>query len=228
MILKELRKLLWPAFLRCWEENRTAEAFSRCMAASAVMQTWGSHDTEQAANARERFEAEAMPHLNDLFRTASRLTGNRERAEDAVQETYLQAWRSFNRFQPGTNCRAWMFKILFHCVQHDRRKWFRFPLLKDTEEFLEANLTYTPPVPEHLTHEEILEALNRIPPDFRSVVLLVDVEEFGYKEAAEILSIPIGTVMSRLSRGRRLLREDLSKVAAEYGLRSPAKEAQGA
>src|SRR5882724_5513282 len=98
----------------------------------------------------ERFEAEAMPHLNDIFRTASRMLGDRARAEDVVQEVFLQAWKSFARFQSGTNCRAWLYKILFHCVNHHRRKWFRFPLLKDTEEFLEANLTYTEPVPEQL------------------------------------------------------------------------------
>src|SRR5687768_16506188 len=139
----------------------------------------------------ERFEIEAMPHLNDIFRTATRLTGERARGEDVAQEVYLQAWKSFHRFAPGTNCRAWLFKILFHCVNHQRRKWFRFPLLKETEEFLEANLTYSPPVPEHLTDQEILAALDRIPAEFRAIVLLVDVEEFAYKEAADIAGVPI-------------------------------------
>ena len=72
-----------------------------------------------------------MPHLNDIFRTATRILGDRARAEDVAQEVYLQAWKSFHRFEPGTNCRAWLFKILFHCVNHHRRKWFRFPLLKE-------------------------------------------------------------------------------------------------
>ena len=174
------------------------------------------------------FEAEAMPHLNDLFRTAARVLGDRARAEDVVQEVYLQAWKSFDRFESGTNCRAWLFKILFHCINHHRRKWFRFPLLKETEEFMEANLTWSPPVPEHLTDEEILAALDRIPADFRAVVLLADVEEFSYKEAAEILSIPIGTVMSRLSRGRRLLREQLSGVAKSYGIATAAVQGRRA
>src|SRR5579884_2310098 len=71
----------------------------------------------------DRFESEAMPHLNDIFRTASRLLGDKARAEDVAQEVYLQAWKSFDRFEPGTNCRAWLFKILFHCVNHHRRKW---------------------------------------------------------------------------------------------------------
>ena len=176
--------------------------------------------------ATERFEIEALPHLNDIFRTATRILGERVRAEDVAQEVYLQAWKSFDRFESGTNCRAWLFKILFHCVNHHRRKWFRFPLLKETEEFVEANLTYAPPIPEHLTDEEILAALDRIPADFRSVILLVDVEEFAYKEAADILSIPIGTVMSRLSRGRKLLKEQLADIARSYGIGKTAAEGQ--
>ena len=171
-----------------------------------------------ARSAAERFETEAMPHLSDIFRTAARILADTARAEDVAQEVYLQAWKSFHRFEPGTNCRAWLFKILFHCVNHHRRRWFRFPLLKETEEFLEANLTAAEPVPEKLTDREILAALDRIPSDFRAVVLLVDVEEFAYKEAAEILSIPIGTVMSRLSRGRKLLKDQLSDVALSYGI----------
>ncbi len=183
---------------------------------------------EDQLSAAERFESEAMPHLKDIFRTASRLVGEHGRAEDVAQEVYLQAWKSFDRFETGTNCRAWLFKILFHCVNHHRRKWFRFPLLKTTEEFIETNLTYVPPIAEHLTDEEVLAALDRIPSDFRSVVLLVDVEEFAYKEAADILSVPIGTVMSRLSRGRKLLREQLVDVARSYGIGPMAAEGQSA
>jgi len=167
----------------------------------------------------DRFEVEAMPHLNDIFRTATRLVGDRARAEDVAQEVYLQAWKSFHRFESGTNCRAWLFKILFHCVNHHRRKWFRFPHLKETEEFLEANLISATPIPDKLTDQDILAALDRIPSDFRSIVLLVDVEEFSYKEVADILTIPIGTVMSRLSRGRKALREQLTEVAQAYGIR---------
>ena len=172
----------------------------------------------------ERFEAEAMPHLNDLFRTATRLVQDRVRAEDIVQEVYYQAWRSFDRFESGTNCRAWLYRILFHCVNHHRRKWFRFPLLKETEEFLEANLIYAPPVNEALTDGAILEALDEIAADYKAVVLLVDVEEFSYKETADILSVPIGTVMSRLSRGRKMLREKLTDVARSYGIVKAAAE----
>ena len=171
-----------------------------------------------APSTAARFEAEAIPHLNDLFRTALRLTGERGHAEDVIQEVYLQAWKSFEHFEAGTNCRAWLYKILFHCVSHHRRKWFRFPMLKEKEEFLEANLTAPPAVADHITDDEILNALDEIPSEFRSVVLLVDVEEFAYKEVAGILSIPIGTVMSRLSRGRGLLRRRLVEVARSYGI----------
>lgn len=170
------------------------------------------------------FEAEAMPHLNDLFRTAQRVLRDSTRAEDVVQEVYLQAWKSFHRFEPGTNCKAWLFKILFHSVNHYRRKWFRLRLLSDKEEYLEDNLTWSPPVPESLSDEDIICALQNISPDFKNVVVLVDVEEFAYKEVAEILGIPIGTVMSRLSRGRRLLRESLADVAKSYGITRSAGE----
>jgi len=178
----------------------------------------------QDRSPEERFEAEAMPHLNDLFRTALRMTGERGMAEDVLQEVYLQAWRSFDRFEAGTNCRAWLYKILFHCVSHHRRRWFRFPLLKEKEEFLEANLVQPEAVGEQVTDGDILKALDAIPTEFRSVVLLVDVEEFAYKEVADILAIPIGTVMSRLSRGRGLLRKQLVAVAQSYGIGKSAQK----
>jgi RNA polymerase sigma-70 factor (ECF subfamily) len=182
--------------------------------ASKVMESWMVDELP----AERRFEAEAMPHMTDLFRTAMRMMGDRAEAEDVVQDVYLQGWKSFHRFEAGTNCRAWLFKILFHCVNHHRRKWFRFPLLKKNEELLETNLVAKTPVPEKLTDGEILMALDKVPQHFRAVVLLVDVEEFAYKEVAEILSVPIGTVMSRLSRGRKLLREQLAEVARSYGI----------
>lgn len=203
------------------------------MAASKAIENWMRDDFSGAEPAiaantalSERFEAEAMPHLQDIFRTATRILGEKGRGEDVAQEVYLQAWKSFHRFEPGTNCRAWLFKILFNCANHHRRRWFRLPLLKETEEFLETNLTYTPSIPEQLTDEEILAALDRIPADFRSVVLLVDVEEFAYKQASDILSVPIGTVMSRLSRGRKLLRGQLADAARSYGIGKAAGQGQ--
>ena len=178
----------------------------------------GAEREVEAQARREAFDAEALPHLKDLFRTAVRLTGDRARAEDAVQETILQAWKSFERFESGTNCRAWLYRILFHCVHHQRRKWLRFPPLKEGEEFLEATLVSAQPVTSELQDADILAALDRIPSDFRAVVLLVDVEEFAYKDASEVLGVPIGTVMSRLSRGRKLLREQLAETARAYGI----------
>jgi RNA polymerase sigma-70 factor (ECF subfamily) len=172
------------------------------------------------------FEAAAMPHIDDLFRTAQRVLRDPSRAEDVVQEVYLQAWKSFARFELGTNCKAWLYKILFHSINHYRRKWFRLRLLSEKEEFLEENLAWTPSLPDHLTDADILAALDDIPQSFKSVVLLVDVEEFTYKDVGEILEIPIGTVMSRLSRGRKLLRERLADVAASYGITKAANQGQ--
>ena len=128
---------------------------------------------DRASVAAANFETEAMPHLNDIFRTATRILGDRSRAEDVAQEVYLQAWKSFDRFEHGTNCRAWLFKILFHCVNHHRRKWFRFPLLKETEEFLEATLQAPQTLADNITDGDILSALDKIPGDFRAVVMLV-------------------------------------------------------
>ena len=168
-----------------------------------------------AGTVKQRFESEAMPHLTELLRTATRVMGDRGRAEDVVQETFLQAWKSFDRFQTGTNCRAWLYKILFHSIHHYRRKWFRLAVMQPMDEYTEATAAYTPPIPELLTDEDLLAALDKIPGDFRAVMLLVDVEEFAYKEAADILNVPIGTVMSRLSRGRKAMRDLL--VSREVG-----------
>jgi RNA polymerase sigma-70 factor (ECF subfamily) len=176
----------------------------------------------------EDFEQAAMPHLNDLFRTAMRVIGNRSEAEDLVQEAYLQAWKSFHRFEPGTNCRAWLFKILFHVIHHHRRKWYNSKLAREGEEILEQTIAYEPPVPQHLSDEEVLTAFEKIPHQYREVVLLADVQELSYKEVADALGIPMGTVMSRLSRGRKLLREELSEFAEDYGIKSVKEKGKGA
>jgi RNA polymerase sigma-70 factor (ECF subfamily) len=173
---------------------------------------------ESEAKAQE-FEAAALPHLNDLFRTAARLLSSSTEAEDIVQETYLLAWKSFDRFEPGTDCRAWLFTIMFNAVRHCRRRWFKRRVTAETAEVLEETVSYTPPVPEELTDHDVLSALDGIPPEFRAVVLLADVQEFSYKEIARILRVPMGTVMSRLSRGRALLRVGLGDVAQCYGLK---------
>src|SRR3954454_20774072 len=210
--------------MESWMDNQSgvrSDAAGLGAGAAVAKVTSITSGTSREMSARQRFELEAMPHLNDLYRTASRMMGDRGRAEDVVQETFLQAWKSFDRFETGTNCRAWLFKILFHCANHHRRRLFRFPLLKQTEEFLEANIPSAAPVPEKLTDGDILAALDRISEEYRAVVLLVDVEEFAYKEVAGILGIPIGTVMSRLSRARKALREQLEEVAMSYGVIRP-------
>jgi RNA polymerase sigma-70 factor (ECF subfamily) len=180
-------------------------------------------------DARSRtFEAAALPHLNDLFQTAVRLIGNRTEAEDIVQDTYLLAWKCFDCFEAGTNCRAWLFGIMFNATRHHRRKWFDRKIKGNMEEVLENILPYTPPIPAELSDEEVLSALDGIPEHFRAVVLLADVQEFSYKEVAEILKVPVGTVMSRLNRSRRLLRIALGGFARSYGInkRCPAGAVQ--
>lgn len=149
---------------------------------------------------------------------AARLLGDTTKAEDAVQETYLQAWKSFARFEPGTNCRAWLFKILVNTVHHHRRSWFNLRRVKESEEILEQTAAAAAPVPERIAQREILRALDRLPADYRAAVLLADVEEFSYKEISGLLEVPIGTVMSRLSRGRKMLRAELSELARAYGI----------
>jgi len=167
------------------------------------------------------FENEALPHFKDLFRTAVRLPLDQGKAGDAVQETYLIAWKSFDRYRSGTNCRAWLFRILFNVIRHERRSWFQWLTGKDAD-VAEADLVAPQPVPTTLEDKDILTALDRLPTRFRELLLLVDVQEFSYKEAAEVLRIPIGTVMSRLNRGRNLLRVQLADVARSYGFSQAA------
>src|SRR5436305_13855232 len=117
------------------------------------------------------FEATALPYLNDLYRAAASILRSRAEAEDAVQEAYLQALKSFQRFTPGTNCRAWLFRILFHVISHQRRKWLsRFVLSEPA--VLEETMVYSAPVPEHLTDEEMLHAFRNLPQKYAEVVML--------------------------------------------------------
>jgi RNA polymerase sigma-70 factor, ECF subfamily len=164
------------------------------------------------------FESITLPHLNDLYRAARHTLGDAVEAEDIVQETFLQAWKSFHRFESGTNIRGWLFKIMFHVIDHHRRKWLRLKWKSDSDDLLLETLVYEPETPQHLTDEEVIAALSKLPQNFRAVVLLADVEEFSYKEIAEMLSVPIGTVMSRINRGRKILRSELSDYAASCGM----------
>lgn len=156
------------------------------------------------------FEAEALPHLDRLFRLAMWFERNRSEAEDLVQETMMQALQSFHRFQPGTNCRAWLATILQNVRSNRRRARGRSPLVDDPDDRIGQATPFVPPVPQELTDEELLDALGRMPAIFQEVIVLCDVEELTYKEMADALAIPLGTVMSRLHRGRALLRAELA------------------
>ena len=176
-----------------------------------------SEKGHREAQSAAAFEEEALPHMDGLFRAAVRLLLDSSKASDAVQETYLVAWKSFHRYERGTNCRAWLFQILFNVVRHERRNWFKWRTGK-ADDLAESQLVAPVPIPESLTDRDILCALDMLPLQFREVLLLVDVQEFSYKEASGILQVPIGTIMSRLSRARGLLREQLAPVARSYGL----------
>lgn len=174
---------------------------------------------EKRAKEWSAFEAEALPLMADVFRTANYLArGDRETAEDLTQETFIQALKSFHRYTPGTNCRAWLVTILYHLNSKRRHKLGQLKLVEDTEEQIAETAAYVPPIPEELKDEEILRALEKMPRAFRDVVVLTDVEEFSYKEVAALLEVPIGTVMSRLHRGRKLLRQQLTDYARNFGI----------
>jgi len=162
-----------------------------------------------ASPAWAAFEAEALPHLDRLFRLAMWFERDRSEAEDLVQETMIQALQSFHRFRPGTNCRAWLATILQNVRSNRRRARGRSPLVDDPDDRIGHATPFVPPVPQALTDEELLGALGRIPAVFQEVIVLCDVEELTYKEIADALAIPLGTVMSRLHRGRALLRAEL-------------------
>jgi RNA polymerase sigma-70 factor (ECF subfamily) len=135
-----------------------------------------------------------------------------------TQETFAQALKSFHRYTPDTNCRAWLVTILYHLNSKRRHRLGQLKLVEDTEEQIAETVAFVPSVPEELKDEEILQALEKLPKAFRDVVLLTDVEEFSYKEVAEFMQVPIGTVMSRLHRGRKLLRQQLTGCARNFGL----------
>ena len=168
------------------------------------------------------FEGEVLPHADRLFRLAMWFVRNRADAEDVVQDTMMQALKSFHRFQPGTNCRAWLTTILHHIVSNRRRTAGRSIVVDDPDDRIAQTTPFVPPVAQQLTDEHVLASLRRLPTTFQEVILLCDVEDLSYKEAAEALAIPIGTVMSRLHRGRAQLRAELAATDASVVERSAA------
>lgn len=171
------------------------------------------------------FEAEAMPQMADLFRIAMWLVRDRAEAEDLLQETFTQALQSFHRYEQGTNARAWLMTIMYRAKSKRQRAAGRLRLVDDAEERIAETVAFEPPVAQGLTDAEVLAGLERLPPQFREVVMLSDVEELSYKEIAGVMQIPIGTVMSRLNRGRKLLRAELAVYAGTYGIGVEAKKA---
>jgi RNA polymerase sigma-70 factor (ECF subfamily) len=189
-----------------------------------------SSPRQLASDARDRvrFEEEALQLSDQVYQVARRLTGSREEAEDLVQETFARAFRAWRSFEPGTNLRAWLFRILTNLNIDRGRKIQRTPdtqPLEESDYFLYNKLEETTPdgttderrVVERLSQNDAVSALAELPHDFRDVVLLVDLADFTYSDAAQILDIPIGTVMSRLHRGRRMLKGALAETAGEDG-----------
>jgi RNA polymerase sigma-70 factor (ECF subfamily) len=179
-----------------------------------------------AAEARDRvrFEDEALGYADQVYRVARRLVGSREEAEDLVQETYARAFRSWRSYTPGTNMRAWLLRILTNLNVDRGRRIQRTPQTQQLEEsdyYLANKLASAAgeealeqeQVVERLSQDSIVNALSEISPQFRDVVVLVDIGDFTYADAAQILDVPIGTVMSRLHRGRRALKQKLAEEA---------------
>jgi RNA polymerase sigma-70 factor (ECF subfamily) len=177
-----------------------------------------------ASEARERvrFEEEALEHADQVYRVARRMVGTREEAEELVQDTYARAFRGWRSFTPGTNMRAWLLRILTNLNTDRGRKVQRTPDLQPLEEsdYYLANKVAAVEgeqaldqerVVERLSQGGVVDALAALPHDFRDVVVLVDLGEFSYADAAQILDVPIGTVMSRLHRGRRILKKTLAE-----------------
>ena len=176
------------------------------------------------ARDRVRFEEEALALADQVYRVARHLAPSREEAEDLVQETYARAFRSWRSYTPGTNLRAWLLRILTNLNIDRGRRTQRAPqttALEANDYYLYDKLSETDGgsdedrVVERLSQDDIVSALSAVPHDFRDVIVLVDIGDFSYQDAANILDIPIGTVMSRLHRGRRILKRELAESVME-------------
>ena len=183
---------------------------------------------DDAQAKRDVFEVEALPHLDHLYGAASYLCADPDRAADLVQETMLRAFRFFHQFEPGTNCRAWLLTILHNTFRNQYRASRPERGQVDIDEpgpareATEAALSETNPetiVLSEVMDQEIVDALRGLPEEFRSAIVLVDLQDLSYEEGARALGCPVGTVRSRLSRGRRLLERKLAGYARERGLR---------
>ena len=188
-------------------------------------------EVETADERHARFESDALQYLDQLYAGALRMTRNPADAEDVVQETYAKAYASFHQFTPGTNLKAWLYRILTNTYINSYRKKQREPQLSDGERVEDWQLARAEShtssglksaemvALENLPDSDVKEALQQLAPDFRLAVYLADVEGFSYKEIAEIMGTPIGTVMSRLNRGRTHLRGLLADYARERGVK---------
>ena len=194
------------------------------MSDSGAAEAEGDAGRRAATEARERvrFEEEALELADQVYRVARRMVGTREEAEELVQDTYARAFRSWKSFTPGTNMRAWMLRILTNLNTDRGRKIQRTPdqqPLEESDYFLANKLAAVDGeqaldqerVVERLSQGGVVDALASLPHDFRDVVVLVDLGDFSYADAAQILDVPIGTVMSRLHRGRRILKKTLAE-----------------